>query len=74
MQLGFIKIITTSLITITLLSSCAQFQSGSKNQALCNELKHQIIVNGATNDPQAYMQDRAQLGNIEEDYRAAGCS
>ena len=62
------------LIIITLfLSACAELQSTNKNEPVCNELKHQIIFNGATQDPQEYMHQQAQLGEMNREYRKEGC-
>lgn len=74
MQFAFIRHFITILFVSTLLNACTQYYPNAQNQAVCTELKHQIIVNGATSDPQAYMQDKAALGNIEGNYRAAGCT
>ena len=70
MQAGLISLLLTSL----LLSGCALFQPNAKNEPICNQLKHDIIFNGATNNPQEYMQERAKLGNLDRTYREEGCS
>jgi len=70
MQRGLITLLLTSL----LLGSCALFQPNAKNEPMCNQLKHDIIFNGATNNPQTYMQERATLGNLDNSYKTEGCS
>ena len=57
------------------LPSCALFQDNKEqNQAaMCKELNHRIIFNGATADPSAAMQQRAEMETLTKDYRTQGC-
>ena len=62
-----------------LLTSCAVFGVGDNSAnadriARCNELKHRIIFNGATNDPLVAEQDAARIDGLNRDYRDNGCS
>lgn len=62
------------LLICILMSGCAsQLQPKQPNKAICNELKHRIIFNGATNDPQVMIEQRAELGELNKNYREAGC-
>ena len=63
----------TLLAAAFLLNACSLFQTQPKNAAVCKELKRRIIFNGATNNPQTYMQDKAQLGKLDSNYKEAGC-
>jgi hypothetical protein len=59
-----------------ILSSCALFQNNKEQnrQAVCKELNHRIIFNGATADPSVAMQQRAEMETLTKDYRTEGCS
>jgi hypothetical protein len=56
------------------LTSCASLAPKPGKPAICNELKHRIIFNGATNDPQDFMKQRAELSNLDRTYRNEDCS
>lgn len=66
-QLGMVLLVTT-------LSACAYFQGkSSDHDALCQQLKGQIVMNGATViDRKANMQ-RAERGKLVSAYRDEGC-
>jgi hypothetical protein len=64
----------TLFFLILTLSACSTLQNKSPNAGICNEAKHRIIFNAATGDPQAAMRQRAELGNLDNTYREAGCS
>ena len=57
------------------LTSCALFQNNAEQnrKAVCKELNHQIIFNGATANPSVAMQQRAELDTLTKDYRQEGC-
>lgn len=42
-------------------------------QALCREMKYQMIFNGKTGNQQTAMQQRAGMANLNRSYREAGC-
>jgi hypothetical protein len=58
-----------------LIASCSSFTSSpsGSEHGMCEELKHQIMFNGATTDSNKAIQDRSQMGELERSYRAAGC-
>jgi hypothetical protein len=41
--------------------------------AVCKELKHRIIFNGATGNDTKATQQRAELGTLTHDYHDQGC-
>lgn len=58
----------------TLLTACAWWQGKTGNQiGACNELKRQIIANGATGNEQKAIKQRAELDNLNHSYRQTGC-
>lgn len=58
------------------LTSCALFQNNKEQnrEAVCKELNHRIIFNGATSNPTDAMQQRAEMDTLTKDYRTEGCS
>lgn len=68
------NLISLILLLTLSLNACTLLQTKSDNQGLCKELKHRIISTNATNDPQTYMQNHAELGNLSKDYRSEGCT
>jgi hypothetical protein len=58
------------------LTSCALFQNNKEQnrEAVCRELNHRIIFNGATPNQSVAMQQRAEMETLTKDYRAEGCS
>lgn len=73
------------LISSGFLTACAMFQGTKQNNhdAICNELKHQIIWSGAsgkpvlwgaaTGDPMQSTQQRAENETLMRNYREEGC-
>lgn len=65
----------SALFLITLaLCACSYWQRNSGKQAICNEVKHRIIFNGATGDQQTALKQRAELDNLNQTYRSNDCS
>ncbi|MHB1946510.1 MAG: hypothetical protein ACYCQI_00165 [Gammaproteobacteria bacterium] len=77
------------ILICTLLSACSVFNlNNNKNDdriARCNQIKHQMVFNGATNDQLiegggptpdqlAGTRQMVQMDSLERDYRALGCS
>lgn len=63
------------LIVYSLLTACAYLNSSSEDHyARCKELKHRLIVNGATNNQLVAAQQSAELDNLNRNYREEGCS
>lgn len=64
-------------ITVLLasLSACSIFQNSPEqnHHAMCEELKHRIIFNGATPNQTAATQERAGMGTLANSYREQGC-
>jgi hypothetical protein len=61
---------------VIFLTSCALFQNNKEQnrEAVCKELNHRIIFNGATADQSVAMQQRAEMETLTKDYREEGCS
>jgi hypothetical protein len=57
------------------LTACSLFQNNStqNQQAMCKELKHQIIFNGATGNQLLATQQRAQSDTLTKSYHQEGC-
>jgi hypothetical protein len=70
-----VKVLLLFGVSVFTLTSCALFQNDKEqNQAaVCKELNHRIIFNGATADPSAAMQQRAEMDTLTKDYRTQGC-
>lgn len=65
------------LISLLLcLSSCAFFQSDpvADRNARCKELANRMVFNGATSDPAAAAEQRAEMGNLNRSYRQENCN
>jgi hypothetical protein len=58
------------------LTACGLFQNNKEQnrEALCKELNHRIIFNGATPDQSVAIEQRAEMETLTKDYRAEGCS
>lgn len=63
-------------LACTFLSACSVFQNTSDNNqtAVCKELKHRIIFNGATGNDTKAAQQRAELDTLNQNYRDQGCT
>ena len=71
----FARVLMFFVFSVFFLTSCSLFQNNKEqNQAaVCKELNHRIIFNGATADPSAAMQQRAEMETLTKDYRTQGC-
>jgi cytochrome c556 len=59
-----------------ILAGCNTIQNNSNNenkQALCKEMKYQMIFSGKNRNPHTAMQQRAGMDNLKKSYREAGC-
>lgn len=73
------------IVCCTSLMACAMFQGSKKNNhdAICKELRYQILWNGATGDPMTLNggtgnqiqtnQQLAETGVLEKNYHDEGC-
>lgn len=63
------------LIGLTCLTACSIFQNTPEQtqKAMCQELKHRIIFNGATSNAVEATQQRAESGGLAKSYREENC-
>jgi hypothetical protein len=57
------------------LTSCALFQNNKEQnrEAVCKELNHRMIFNGATPDSSTALNQRAEMEILTKEYRTEGC-
>ena len=74
-MVGVVRVLLACWCFVFFLTSCALFQNNKEENkaAVCKELNHRIIFNGATADPSAAMQQRAEMETLTKDYRSQGC-
>lgn len=62
------------IVLLTTLSACAYLQGkSSDHDALCQQLKGQIVMNGANANQRIANQQRAGSANLDKTYRDEGC-
>jgi hypothetical protein len=63
------------LLAFTFLSSCADLQDNpsSSHDAICKQLKHQMMFNGATSNQTLATQQRGEMGKLSQAYHNQGC-
>jgi len=68
-----IRFLGITLLT-ALISSCSMINTADNDHtAVCKELKHRIIFNGATGNNTAATQQRAELNRLNKNYNTQGC-
>ena len=70
------QILIVVCFTGLFLTSCSLFQNNKEQnrEAVCKELNHRIIFNGATPNQSVALEQRAEMDTLTKDYRAEGCS
>lgn len=70
------RFLVLGVIVGLFLTSCSLFQNNKEQnrEAVCKELNHRIIFNGATADQSVALQQRAEMETLTKDYREEGCS
>lgn len=58
------------MLCLAMLCSCF---THNEHQALCEQLKNRIVMNGATGNQRLAQQQRAELGTLDKSYRREGC-
>lgn len=62
------------IVLLTTLSACAYLQGkSSDHDALCQQLKGQIVMNGASANQRVANQQRAGKATLDRSYREEGC-
>ncbi len=54
-------------------SACASTAS-EQHSAVCKQLRHSIVMNGATVNPIKAQAQRAEMGRVDQSYRDEGCN
>ena len=75
-MMRMMQFLVFGLFFVIFLTSCSLFQNNKEQnrQAVCKELNHRIIFNGATPNPTVALQERAEMETLTNDYRSEGCS
>ena len=69
------RILGTMLFFVFFLSSCSLFQTNTEDNrlAVCKELKHRMMFNGATSNQALATQERAEWNKLSQAYKDQGC-
>ena len=73
LQLKRLVLLSIFFVYLTACNTTQNNTNSENKQALCKEMKYQMIFAGKTGKPHTAMQQRAGMDNLNRSYREAGC-